>query len=144
MSLPKEGIALDGSRMHYSVGAFIENDGKYLLIERAKPPPGFAGPAGHQDEGESPIEAVVREVFEETGYALENVNLLWEEEVPGNYCSKGVQTHYWYVFEGRVSGNPHRNLGETKSLDWYTNEELALLPLEDVWRRWFRKRGILR
>ena len=52
MAKPKEGKTKDGTPMHFSVGALIERDGQYLLIDRAVPPFGFAGVAGHIDDGE--------------------------------------------------------------------------------------------
>ena len=58
MSNPKQGKSKDGKLMHYSVGALIKKDGKYLLIDRVKPPLGFAGIAGHIDEGEDEIKAL--------------------------------------------------------------------------------------
>lgn len=61
MAKPKESV-IDGKVHHYSVGALIELNGKYLLIDRAIPPLGFAGVAGHIDEGEAPEHALAREV----------------------------------------------------------------------------------
>ena len=55
MTTPKQGRAKNGQPMHYSVGALIKKEDKYLLIDRVKPPLGFAGLAGHIDEGESKI-----------------------------------------------------------------------------------------
>ena len=51
MAKPKEEIK-DENKIHFSVGALIEKDNKYLLIDRATPPLGFAGIAGHIEEGE--------------------------------------------------------------------------------------------
>ena len=43
MSNPKQGKSEEGMAMHYSVGALIKKDDEYLLIDRVKPPLGFAG-----------------------------------------------------------------------------------------------------
>lgn len=50
-----------------TVAAVIEHQGRYLLVEE-ETPEGlmFNNPAGHLEEGESPLEAVVREALEET------------------------------------------------------------------------------
>ena len=72
--------------MHFSVGALIERDGKYLLIERAVPPLGFAGVAGHVDEGEDERHAIMREVKEEIGFDVHDPKLLLEEELDWNWC----------------------------------------------------------
>ena len=64
---PKIGRSRNDDTMHYSVGAIIERDGKYLLTNRMKPPPGYASLSGHIDEGENPDVALLREVMEESG-----------------------------------------------------------------------------
>ena len=143
MGDPKLGESTDGKQMHYSVGALIERDGKYLLIDRVKPPLGFAGVAGHIDEGENAIESLIREVEEESGLRVRSQRLLFEEEVDWNSCSKGIGVHYWYLFECGVDGDIRRNELETKSIDWYSKEDLAKLTLEPVWDYWFKKLGIV-
>ena len=51
-----------------TVGAVIEHEGKYLLVEEmAMGERVLTQPGGHIESGESPEEAVVREVLEETG-----------------------------------------------------------------------------
>jgi phosphatase NudJ len=62
------------SRWHPSVvvAAVIEDRGRFLLVEETTPE-GLVlnNPAGHLEQGESPQEAVVREVLEETACAFE-------------------------------------------------------------------------
>lgn len=54
-----------------TVAGIIEKDGRYLLVEEHTPKGlMFNNPAGHLDPGESPLEACVREVLEETAYAF--------------------------------------------------------------------------
>ena len=139
MSNPKQGKSKDGKLMHYSVGALIKKDGKYLLIDRVKPPLGFAGIAGHIDEGEDEIKALKREVEEESGFKIENYKILFKEELDWNWCSKGVDVHYWYLFECDALGEMKQNFIETKSIGWYTVDEIKELKLEPVWEYWFKK-----
>lgn len=143
MAMPKEGRIKDGKQMHFSVGALIERDGKYLLIERAAPPFGFAGVAGHVDEGEDEQHAVIREVKEEVGLDVGDPKLLFKEELDWNWCSKGATSHYWYLFDCPVSGDMERSERETKSADWYSKEEIKKMILEPAWEYWFRKLGIV-
>jgi len=143
MAIPKFGESENGQTLHYSVGALVERDGKYLLIDRNIKPFGFASLAGHVDEGETETEALVREVQEESGLKIEEHKLLFEEELDWNWCSKGVGAHYWYVFECRVSGEIKANFRETKSIGWYTREEIKNLKLEPVWKYWFKKLKII-
>lgn len=69
-------------RIHYEqlkvgAGALIEREGRLLLLQRTQEP--FASkwnlPSGYVDNDESPAEAVVREVAEETGLCVEVVRL---------------------------------------------------------------------
>lgn len=52
-----------------TVAAVIERDGRYLLVEEHTPEGlRLNNPAGHLDPGESPLQACVREVLEETAF----------------------------------------------------------------------------
>jgi len=52
---------------HVTVTAVVEHDGRYLMVEeRARGRVVFNQPSGHLDMGESILEAVCREVLEET------------------------------------------------------------------------------
>ena len=54
-----------------TVAAIIERDGRYLLVEEHTPEGlRLNNPAGHLEPGESLLEAVVREVLEETARAF--------------------------------------------------------------------------
>ncbi|MEE9343391.1 MAG: NUDIX hydrolase [Gammaproteobacteria bacterium] len=57
---------------HVTVAAITENEGLYLVVEE-KVPEGirFNQPAGHLEDGESLIEAVIRECLEETARDFE-------------------------------------------------------------------------
>jgi len=142
MGQPKLGKTENGKDMHYSVGALIKKEGKYFLIDRAIVPLGFAGVAGHIDEGETPEEALKRELKEETNLDLVNYQLIFEEEIE-NPCSKGVDYHHWYVFECEVSGKIKRSERETNSASWYTQGQIRILRLEPAWEYWFKKLGII-
>ena len=143
MAQPKLGTSTTGTLMHYSAGAIIRRDDKILLIERAIEPFGFAGPAGHVDEGEDSLTAMIREGMEETGLHLTRLNLIDAEELDWNWCSKGASVHQWYLYDGFAFGDLRRNLRETMSADWYTREQIKGLELEPVWRYWFEKLRII-
>ena len=150
MGNPKVGRASNGEIMHYSVGAVIKRktDVKYFLIDRNTPPWGFACPAGHIDKGESPEQALNREVGEEIGLKVIACELVLEEERLGNWCNKGIDHHYWYVFNCEVEGEVKRSERETKSADWYSEEDINQFyeqkKLEPVWEYWFKKLRVIK
>lgn len=129
--------------MHFSVGAVIKKDGKILLLDRVKPPFGFACPASHVDEWENKEEALARSVRHETGLDVVSTSPLLEEEVSDNLCSRGIQTHYWFVFECQVSGEVNRSYEESKSIGWYEPKEIKKLKLEPIWKYWLKKLSII-
>ncbi len=140
---PKLHPSKKGEPMHYSVGAIIKKDGKYLLLDRVNPPYGFACPAGHVDEWENKEQAIKREVGEETGLDVTNLHLVLEEEIVDNTCSRGIDNHHWYVFECEVEGKVQRNYTEAKSIGWYTPKEIKKLKLEKIWKLWLKKLKII-
>lgn len=57
----------DRFRPSVTVAAVVEQGGRYLLVEEDTPEgPMLNNPAGHLEQGESPLDAVVREALEET------------------------------------------------------------------------------
>ena len=148
MGKPILGKAGNGEPMHFSVGAVIQNDeDKYLLIERRNPPFGFAGIAGHIDEGESRIDALLREIFEESGLRVSIYELIFEEEIRNNTCKRGVNIHIWHLYECCCSGRLRIEKVGAKSIDWYSKEEIQQMAnngkLEPVWKYWFKKLGVI-
>lgn len=144
MEKRKVGTSSDGRKMHYSAGIMLECNGKYFLMERRNPPPGFACPAGHIDEGEDSVAAGRRELQEETGITATELYLLAEEEIPWNYCKDGTEVHYWYLFRYSMTEETAvADIGEAKSSGWYSPEEIKKLTLEEVWAYWFKKLNII-
>lgn len=59
------------------VAAIVEREGRFLLVEEeADGRPVFNQPAGHLDEGESLLNAVRRETWEETAWRIEPTALV--------------------------------------------------------------------
>jgi len=145
MSTPKLDTSSTGNPMHYSVGALIKQNNKYLLMDRVNPPFGFAASAGHIDENEIPEESLVREVKEETGLEVTKYKLVGEGEFlhEDEPCRHGIGIHYWYIFECEVTGELTKDTREAKSMDWYSADEIKKLTLEHVWKYWFGKLHII-
>ena len=138
----KEGVSSKGRNLHYAVGAIIKNKEKYLLIDRSFFPKGFACISGHVEDGESDEDALFREVEEESGFIVNDFNLIGEGELIDNLCNKKAKDHYWKVYSCKVSGNLKKN-GESKSIGWYSKEEIKNLNLEPSWGYWLKKLGII-
>ena len=135
-----------------SVGAFIEKveDGvlKILLIDRVNEPHGWAGVAGHLDEGKTPEGMILIEIGEEVGLqGFEESAPVHEEMVPWNYCWRNkTDGHYWYLFKLRQEkyGEISIESDEVKGFGWFTPREIEHLNLEPVWRHWFLKLGYIK
>ena len=139
----KIGKSKDGKEMHYSAGIMVECNGRYLLMDRINPPPGFACPAGHVDEGESPKVSAIRELEEETGIKVQDVEFVCEEEIPWNYC-KSATVHYWYLYKISVNSQEvNLDKDEASIIGWYTPLEMKKMNIEEVWLYWFKKLEIL-
>ncbi len=96
----------------HSAGGVLVKDGRVLLIrtQNLRGEEVWTFPKGLVEPGESPREAALREVFEETGY---------EAEVLGPLGA----TEYWFVREGRrvkkrVDWFLMRPLKRVKEPDW--------------------------
>ncbi len=91
-------------RPSVTVAALIEHEGRFLMVEEHTPEGlRLNNPAGHLEQGETPLQAVVREVLEETACAFTPDALL------GVYLSRFVRsatgediTYLRLAFLGRV------------------------------------------
>jgi 8-oxo-dGTP pyrophosphatase MutT (NUDIX family) len=105
------------------VAAIIEREGKFLLVEeKADDRLVLNQPAGHLDEGESLMQAVVRETLEETAWHFTPEALLGVYRWP--HPTKGV-TYLRFAFTGRVTQHE-----ESRALDHDIVRTLWLSPEE--------------
>lgn len=93
-----------------TVAAVVVHDGHFLLVEEhTRAGLRLNQPAGHLDPGESLLQAVVRETFEETAYRVEPVALIgiyMARMHPGS-STDGQQdvVYIRYAFECRLLGH---------------------------------------
>lgn len=119
------------------VGAVILNEnGEVLALERKDIPGAWQLPQGGLNEDETPIEAVRREVEEETGIApdqlewLASGSRLLAYELPPECRSKRIgrgQVQYWFLFrftgqEKNITLGDHKEFRDWK---WMSMEGLA-------------------
>ncbi|GAB4508935.1 MAG: NUDIX hydrolase [Sulfuricaulis sp.] len=105
------------------VAAIIERDGKFLLVEeKADGQLVLNQPAGHLDEGESLMQAAVRETLEETAWHFTPEALLGVYRWP--HPTKGI-TYLRFAFTGCVTRHE-----ESRTLDHDIVRTLWLSPEE--------------
>jgi 8-oxo-dGTP pyrophosphatase MutT (NUDIX family) len=92
-----------------TVAAVVERDGRFLLVEeQTEDGIRLNQPAGHLENGESLLAAVVREALEESAYTIEPSHLLgiyrWREPGPG-------RTYLRFAFAAKILAHaPERRL----------------------------------
>ena len=106
-----------------TVAAIVERGGRYLLVEEASPQgPVLNNPAGHLDHGETLLQAVVREVLEETARAFTPTHLVG---VYMAHSQAGDITYLRFAIAGEV-GEPEPG----RALDAGILRTLWLSPAE--------------
>ena len=106
-------------------GCIIEQDGKYLLCQRAIPPrPGtWTLPAGFMENGETTEQAALREVWEESGVRAEIV-------APYSIFSVPRISEVYIIFRARVLEATGQFGPETLDLRFFAPEEI---PWESIY-----------
>lgn len=93
------------------------SSGKYLLVK------GFTGkwsfPKGHREKDETPHDCAKREIYEETGLTIDNIQ---------NKKAIFVSIYYYFdiIFENECPTNPI-DIDEIKDIGWFLPEETSTL-----------------
>ena len=112
-----------------AVGAFVfDAENRVLLVERARAPGAglWTVPGGKLEHGETLVQAVAREVREETGLVVEVGTLACVvERIADNY-------HYVILdYLARVIGGTLAPASDVRAARWVPEPELYKLPLTD-------------
>ncbi|MDO0821300.1 NUDIX hydrolase [Desulfosporosinus nitroreducens] len=86
---------------HISVGMLFVKDDKMLMIKKKKSPylNKISIVAGHLENGETPFNAIKREVKEELNITVDKYKLIKENfYIPGDICRYDASNHLWFVF----------------------------------------------
>lgn len=113
------------------VSCYVEHDGEILILYRQdyKPEGNTWGlPAGKVDAGENELEAMVRELGEETGLNIEPDALEYLEKL---YVVYPTYQFIFHMFKLPVAQKPEVKIREAehKTYQWKTPEEILKLDL---------------
>lgn len=111
---------LDPLKLNADVGTFAwvtDDAGRVLLVHQAYGFKAWGLPGGELEVGETPVDAVTREVREETGYDV---------RVDGLVAMYGRRQHIGVYFAcSVVGGEPRRDFDtEVAAIDWFAPDEL--------------------
>ncbi len=116
------------TRPYLAVSAAIFRDGRVLIVRRGRPPAHglYTLPGGGVELGETLVEAVIREVREETGLTIEPVILAGYREVLARDAAGRIERHFVILpFAARwIAGEVSLN-AELAEARWLEPSELS-------------------
>ncbi|WP_045741150.1 NUDIX domain-containing protein [Actinoplanes rectilineatus] len=124
-----------------------DGDGRLMLVRHTGKQDGWAVPGGAVDLGESPAQAAVREIREETGLRIHRLRLL---DVLGGadyevtYANGDRAAYVTAVFEAAVAGGtPAPDREEISELRWFAPQRLPAIGLNRFSRALLQATGHL-
>ncbi len=103
------------------VAAIIVQDGKFLLVGHDGGPAEYWTPGGKVEEGETEIEAIIREVREETGLVVTKAEFFNEYKTPSPFSKKVTDITRAYLVKTTGKVKPGMEITRTK---WATKKEI--------------------
>lgn len=110
-----EGVRRVGNRGCVMMIPRLKHSGDFILVEQFRPALGertLEFPAGLVDEGESPQQAAIRELLEETGYHGKIIDF-----IPPRTLSPGLGTECIAIVYTEIDENAPENQNPTPSLE---------------------------
>ena len=118
--------------MKNSTLCYIEKDGRYLMLHRVKKENDcnkdkWIGVGGKFEDGESPEECMLREVYEETGLTLTSYSFRGIV----TFVSDRWETEYMHLFTADgFEGEPKKSEDcDEGNLEWVDIDKIPTLPL---------------
>jgi len=114
-----------------AVSIALVEGGRVLLVKRGKQPSKgmYAFPGGRVEPGETLIEAVQRELMEETGLSaavVEQVEIMRFEPYRPGWAG-----YVLTVFAGTLAGGELMAGDDAAEAGWFTPDEIAAMPLTE-------------
>jgi ADP-ribose pyrophosphatase YjhB (NUDIX family) len=116
------------TRPYLAVSAAVFNGGRVLIVRRAAPPMQgiFTLPGGGVELGETLEQAVVREVREETGLAIEPIGLAGYRQVIARDAAGKIERHFVILpFTARYLGGEIALNAELAEAAWLRPAEIS-------------------
>ena len=110
-----------------AVAAVIEDPaGRFLLCQQSQGHRLWVLPGGKVRLGESPIHAAMREIQEETGTAVEIIDLVGLYQLTGDGCGEDLPDVLVHVFRARLDGGEAtlNAPGRISRLSWHEPDSL--------------------
>jgi 8-oxo-dGTP pyrophosphatase MutT (NUDIX family) len=115
------------------VSLYVEYDGKILLLHRL--PHKSQGnkwgvPAGKVDPNETPLTALIREVFEETGLRVTADSIQFLQSV---YAQHPEHAFIYHMYRTKLATQPEITLSKSEHQDfrWINPHDLSNIPIVD-------------
>ncbi len=106
----------------------VDDEGRLMLVRHAGHHDGWAVPGGAVDLGESPADAAVREIREETGVEIDLprlVDVLGGEDYEVTYPNGDRVAYVTAVYRAAFAGGtPVADQEEISELGWFTPQQL--------------------
>jgi ADP-ribose pyrophosphatase YjhB (NUDIX family) len=110
-----------------AVGAVVTDPaGRVLLCQQSQGHRRWGLPGGKIRPGESPVQAAVRDIREETGMETEILDLVGIYQLTGDGCGEDVPDLLMYAFRGRATGGEAtvNAPGRIHRLSWHDPDDL--------------------
>ena len=112
-----KAIRLSQTNLTVSVGTVVLNEKEEILLldHVLRPASGWGIPGGFMNAGEQPHEAAKREIFEEIGLEVEELQMMW---------MRNLYRHIEIIFRAKAKGKAEVKSREINSLKWFKYEEM--------------------
>lgn len=113
------------------VGILILHEKNFVLLKRAshKPQGGTWGaPGGKVEKNETPLEAIIRETYEETGLILNEQNTILHQTF---FVTHDEHCFSYHLYTYQVASRPSITLEENchDEYKWFSQEDITKIPL---------------